>query len=136
MRLGCEVSKMRVVFKVTIMGVILWYCIAGVMPAFGTALRCGVRLITEGDTKLKVLAECGEPQYIETWEEERIYRYDPWTGYDNDQHDDKGLRKPRFIKEYVVVEEWTYNHGPHRFMDHVRFENGKVREIISGEYGY
>jgi hypothetical protein len=92
-------------------------------------------LITEGDTKSKVLAECGEPESIEVWEEERTYRYYPWYGYEYYQHDDE-YRIPRFVREYVLVEEWTYNHGPHRFMDHVRFGNGRVIRILSGEYGY
>jgi hypothetical protein len=29
--------------------------------AYAYSLRCGVRLISEGDYKTKVLAECGEP---------------------------------------------------------------------------
>ena len=39
------------------------------------SLRCGVRLITEGDFKDRVLAECGAPDYVEVWEEERDYRF-------------------------------------------------------------
>ena len=127
---------MKAVFKNSIMAIILWYCVAGVIPAFGSALKCGVRLITEGDTKSKVLAECGEPQNIEMWEEERVFRYDPWSAYKDNPHDDGDYQSPRYAREYVLVEEWTYNHGPHRFMDHVRFENGRVKDIISGDYGY
>jgi hypothetical protein len=37
---------------------------------------------------------------------------------------------------HITVEEWTYNHGPHRFIDRVRIENGRVRKINSGSYGY
>jgi hypothetical protein len=33
------------------------------------SLRCGLRLITEGDYKAKVLAKCGEPDHVEIWEE-------------------------------------------------------------------
>lgn len=127
---------MKAVFKNTIMVVILWYFITGVVPAFGSALKCGVRLITEGDTKSKVLAECGEPENIEVWEEERTFRYYPWSPYDRDPRDNGAYREPRYAREYVRVEEWTYNHGPYRFMDHVRFENGRVKEIISGDYGH
>jgi hypothetical protein len=118
------------------MVVILWYCVAGVIPAFGSALRCGVRLITEGDTKSRVLAECGEPENIEVWEEERVFPYYPWSVYDYDRQNNGEYRSPRYAREVVLVEEWTYNHGPHRFVDHIRFENGRVKEIISGDYGY
>ena len=98
------------------------------------SLRCGVRLITEGDFKAKVLAECGEPDHVEVWEEERVYKY-YYTPYDNYRYQDEYF-EPRFVKDHVIIEEWTYNHGRYRFMDHVRFENGRVRRIISGDYGY
>ena len=117
----------------------LGYFAINAFPAFGSALRCGRRLITEGDTKLKMLAECGEPQHIELWEEERIYKYYPWPGYNYNhynQHYDDEFLKPHFIKELILVEEWTYNHGPHRFMDHIRLENGRVKKIIRGKYGH
>ena len=118
----------------------MFWCLINMdFPAFGSALRCGTRLITEGDTKSKVLAECGEPQYIDFWEEERTYRYYPWVKYTfnhSNQHYDDEFLKPHFIKELILVEEWTYNHGPHRFMDHVRLEKGRVKKIVSGEYGY
>ena len=130
---------MRVRFRVTIIILMLWCLINIAVPAFGSALRCGARLITEGDTKSKVLSECGEPQDIELWEEERIYRYYPWSRYNNNHYnphyDDESL-KPHFIKELILVEEWTYNHGPHRFMDHIRLEKGRVKKIVSGEYGH
>ena len=101
---------MRAAFKGTIMVIALWYSVAGVIPTFASALRCGVRLITEGDTKSSVLAECGEPENIEVWEEERSYRYyPPWPAYDYDQHDGGDYRSPRYAREYVQVEEWTYN---------------------------
>jgi len=36
----------------------------------------------------------------------------------------------------IVVEEWTYNFGPHRLMRVVRFENGLVTSITQLAYGY
>jgi Protein of unknown function (DUF2845) len=103
--------------------------------AFG--LRCGVHLISEGDPKDKVLAQCGEPSYVEAWEEERVMRdflqyQDPRYRY----RKEFTYREPILVKIEVKIEEWTYNHGPHRFVDCVRFENGRVTEIISGDYGY
>ena len=142
---------------------ILWYCKSGdvkmkaiqiacilsiilsVFPlndARAASLRCGVRLISVGDFKDRVLAECGEPDHVEVWEEERIYgfRHHPsyYGIYDNYEYGnpDDGYGEPYRIKKLVVVEEWTYNHGPGRFMDHLRLENGIVRRIVSGEYGY
>ena len=102
--------------------------------ANATSLRCGTRLITEGDYKARVLAECGEPDHVDVWEEERVYRYFyiPEKSYRYSQ----SHLEPRYLKDLVIIEIWTYNHGRYRFMDHVRFENGRVRNIESGDYGY
>jgi hypothetical protein len=110
--------------------------------ASASSLRCGVRLITEGDYKARVLAECGEPDYVEIREEERVYRFDRHPGYyghyDNYEYRQQDYRygKPYRIKKLVIIEEWTYNHGPGRFMDHLILENGIVVDISSGDYGY
>ena len=110
--------------------------------ARATGLRCGVRLITEGDFKARVLAECGEPDHVEVWEEERVYgfsRHPSLYGiFDNYEHRrrDEGYGRPYRIKKLVIIEKWTYNHGRSRFMDHLRLENGIVVDITSGDYGY
>jgi hypothetical protein len=120
--------------------ILMFYCLINIAPpAHGSALRCGSRLISEGDTKFKLLAVCGEPQHIDYWEEERTYRsYTKDThNFNYSTHYQEGqFQKPNFIKELVLVEEWTYNHGPRRFMDHVRLEKGRVKKIVSGESGY
>ena len=46
-----------------------------------SSIRCGVRLITEGDHKAKVLAQCGKPDYVELREEERVYRFSRHPSY-------------------------------------------------------
>jgi transposase InsO family protein len=40
------------------------------------------------------------------------------------------------LSEFYPTIDFTDNHGPHRFMDHVRLEKGRVKKIVSGEYGY
>jgi hypothetical protein len=114
--------------------VLIILCTSFLPDAYAYSLRCGVRLITEGDIKAKVLAECGEPDHVEVWEEERIYQFFYKPGHGR-RHRDNHLA-PRYIKDYILVEEWTYNHGRYRLMDHIRFENGRVRRIKSGDYGY
>ena len=110
--------------------------------ARATSLRCGLRLITEGDFKAKVLAECGEPDHVEVWEEERVYKFRHHPSYYGIYDDYEYVRpdyeygRPYRIKKLVIIEEWTYNHGRGRFMDHLRLENGIVVDIISGDYGY
>jgi len=99
------------------------------------AMRCGSRLISEGDPKERLLKECGPPSNTEAWEEERYYNYDappPSYLYKEYEHYGSAYR----VKVHVKVEVWTYNYGPSRFIDYVRIENGKVRKIYSGGYGY
>ena len=112
------------------------------ISAQAASLRCGVRLITTGDYKDRVLTECGEPDHVQVWEEERIYGfqhhpryYGEYDNYEYLNQDDRSA-SPYRIRKLVIVEEWTYNHGPSRFMDHLRLENGIVRSIASGDYGY
>ena len=38
-------------------------------------------------------------------------------------------------KVTVVVEDWTYNFGPNRFMRIFTFRNGKVTDTRTGGYG-
>jgi hypothetical protein len=110
--------------------------------AHASSIRCGVRLITEGDHKAKVLAQCGKPDYVELREEERVYRFNrhpSYYGYYDSYEYEQGYYGdggPYRIKELVIIEEWTYNHGPSRFMDHLILENGVVVDITSGDYGY
>jgi hypothetical protein len=99
------------------------------------AMRCGSRIISEGDAKERVLAECGEPSNVEKWEEERYYDYDAPPPPGRYREFDRYGNAYR-VKVHVNVELWTYNHGPSRFMDFVRIENGRVREVYSGGYGY
>ena len=110
--------------------------------AAAAGLRCGVRLISVGDYKDRVLSECGEPDHVEVWEEERVYgfrdhpRY--YGVYDDYEyvHPNAGSGRLYRVRKLVIVEEWTYNHGPTRFLNHLRLENGIVRSIVSGDYGY
>ena len=76
-------------------------------------LRCGTRLITAGDTIERVLNECGEPSYVDSWEESRIH-YPPYQYLDQETEFDRYGPVHRVIV-HITVEEWTYNHGPSRF---------------------
>ena len=100
--------------------------LAASLPALATAdtMRCGSKLISEGDTQDKVLQNCGEPA-----EQKRT-----WI-----------LRKPRFEvggqeysfngEEEVPVDLWTYDFGPNKLMRRVRMVAGKVESIETLEHG-
>jgi Protein of unknown function (DUF2845) len=128
-----KVYQMKVVVAVCIAMLIgSW---AGDLTSPAYAMRCGSRIIAEGDPREKVLNECGPPSDVESWEEER-YDY-----FDRPPHPRYHKEFERYgnsyrVRAFIRVELWTYNYGPSRFVDYVRIENGQVRQVYSGSYGY
>ena len=96
------------------------------MPLAGAAdaLRCGSRLVSEGDPVEKVLQYCGEPTETKrTW----ITRQ-PRFEYG-------GQEIPFAGSEDVPVDLWTYDLGPNKLMRRIRFVAGKVDAIETLEHG-
>jgi hypothetical protein len=100
-------------------GAALWLA----LPPAAEAMRCGNDLVSEGDLALEVRQVCGEPDDLRVHYETRLSRI---------------YRHGRFIEavEEVEVEEWLYNLGPYQFIRILRFENGRLAEIETGDYGY
>ena len=99
-----------------------------------STMICGSYVISLGARQPDVARKCGEPTYVQSWEEERIKR----DYYQNipAQTPEELSQVPLFMKEYIPVQEWTYNFGPTRFIYYLRFENGRLTRITSGDYGY
>jgi hypothetical protein len=112
--------------------IVLIFGIISQVSALG--LRCGTRLITAGDTKSKVIAECGEPDHLEEWEEERILRDFRYRSFIKGEY--KKGSEPYLVKTYIKFEEWHYNFGATRLIHYLRFKNGKLIKITTGERGY
>ncbi|MEW6443657.1 MAG: DUF2845 domain-containing protein [bacterium] len=90
-----------------------------VVPAAdASGFRCGTSLITNGDLKARVLAECGEPTWVE-----RIY-------------DAVIVERGGIFWPLAVDEEWIYNLGPQEFVRILRFRDGRVVDIGHGDYGW
>lgn len=101
--------------------VLLW-----ATPGQAEALRCGNRLVYEGDVAAVVAQRCGEPLQISrssmfkfptTWINGRLYQL-------SDQ------------QVAVPVETWVYNFGPGKFMRELRFEDGVLVNIKLLDYGH
>ena len=106
--------------------VVLALCLI-VFSASNWAFYCGRNVIQEGDYKLQVLQRCGQPDYSDSRME---YRSSVWRG--------SGIQQPGldFIRqEPVLIEEWTYDFGRHRFMQFLHFENGRLIYINTLGYG-
>lgn len=96
-----------------------------------SSCRCGNRLVSVGDTISEVLAKCGPPTWVEERKEERLERI-----YNDSYYKNGTLREPIYTNVQVNIEEWFYNFGSNRFMQVFTFENGKLVEITTGNYGY
>jgi hypothetical protein len=93
-------------------------------PGSADTMRCGSRLISEGDAMDRVLALCGEPASRKrTW----ITRQPRF---------ERGGRELAFPgQEDVPVDLWTYDFGPNRLMQRVRFVASQVESIETLEHG-
>ena len=88
------------------------------------SMRCGSKLIGEGDSIDKVLQYCGEPATRErTW----IQRA-PVVERGRYEFSIPG-------REDVPVDLWTYDFGANKLMRRVRMIAGKVERIETLEYG-
>lgn len=94
--------------------------------AHADALRCGTKLVTEGNTRAEVAAKCGEATEVE---HRSVWR--PPVVWINGRpfHVGNGLIE-------IPIELWTYNLGPNKFMRRVHFEDGLVVDIETLGYGY
>ncbi|MDH3599951.1 MAG: DUF2845 domain-containing protein [Candidatus Tectomicrobia bacterium] len=125
---------------------LLFACFVLLSVSSADALRCGPRLITKGAYKPEVLHKCGEPEFIEEFllydtvflhphtHQRRIHAHRvPIHGTHGGYEIPAGHT---LLTTPVRVEDWTYNFGPNRLMQRLRFINGKVHEIDTMGYGY
>lgn len=95
-------------------------------PAATDALRCGSRLVSEGDTPDAVRAKCGEPSEVSR--SSRLQVPVIWRHGRPIRVGDDAIEVP--------IESWVYNLGPSRFMRRIRFEDDRVVSIETLGYGY
>src|SRR5688500_6065539 len=95
-------------------------------PASADGMRCGGKLMTNGDPRAKVRQFCGEPTDIQT----RSILRRPFFDF--------GGRVFTYGDGYVEVplQIWTYTFGPYKLMRQVRFVDGRVEDIETLGYGY
>lgn len=89
------------------------------------AFRCGTSLALKGDHLIEILKKCGEPDYKEKYSKQGF-------GF----HQIHPVLSLQRTYGTIVVEVWTYNRGPHRFIQQLKFENGFLKEIKSLGYGF
>lgn len=94
--------------------------------AHADAMRCGTRLIRQGDTSSTVRDLCGEPTDVQR---RTILRRPYYDLHGRIVYFGDGLIE-------IPVEVWTYNLGPYKLMRRVRFVDGLVDEIETLGYGH
>jgi hypothetical protein len=95
-------------------------------PAHADGMRCGSRLIRDGDARAEVRAFCGEPADVQT---RSILRRPTYTVGGRIFYSGDGLIE-------IPVETWTYNFGPNKLMRRVKFIDGVVDDVETLGYGY
>ncbi len=111
--------------------------------ASALAIRCDSYVIDVGMHKAEVLQKCGVPGLQERRVERRIvrerqaagnYAYTPTANRQTlGNMPAQGLEIEREIE--IVRDEWVYNFGPNQFMQLLVFEDGRLKEIRSLDYG-
>ncbi|MCF6204174.1 MAG: DUF2845 domain-containing protein [Methylococcaceae bacterium] len=98
------------------------------------ALRCGKRFVQVGAGKAKVISRCGEPLYVE----QRERRFPPncvdSRSSDYYQYSNEIYAYPP-ICNIELIDVWTYNFGPRKFMRELIFRDGVLKKIVILDYG-
>ena len=99
------------------------------------SLSCNYRIVSTGDSRYEVRAVCGEPDDAMQRVEYRTLRgrvVGPCT------RDGQKLRcsDTNEVVVEVVIDEWLYDFGRNRFIEHLTFEQGRLVSVRSGGYGH
>jgi hypothetical protein len=96
---------------------ILFTISAGTVSAY--AMHCAGGVITTGDRSSDVLAKCGQPNFRESHQEEVSMRANA------------SMKE----KQFITVDEWTYDFGSDRLIQIITIKNGIVTNIQETHYG-
>lgn len=94
------------------------------------ALRCGNRVVSVGATFSEVSDKCGDPVYVEQWEEAADSNVFQYFDYETERY-----LAPRLIKGPIRMERWTYDFGSNKFIRYLTFQNGRLIRIETGDKG-
>jgi hypothetical protein len=100
--------------------------------AEAAAFRCGGGgLVSEGDSKAKVLLECGQPML-----KEKVARVETGATVEAEtKTGKKGKRKKTTRRKTQAVERWSYNCGENDFIYHLSFQGGVLTKVETAGRG-
>jgi len=98
------------------------------------SMRCGDKLVYHGDTPYTVRSKCGEPDDAIHRTEVRTVSHEVSEPCADNERRSKCSRTVETSIE-VIIDDWTYDFGNNRFIQYLRFENGRLLRITDGAYG-
>jgi len=99
----------------------------------GAAFRCGGGgLVSEGDSKARVILECGQPML-----KEKVAQVETGATFEEQTKDTKkkGTRKKAVRKKKQAVERWSYNCGANDFIYQLTFQGGILKKVETAGRG-
>ncbi len=92
------------------------------------SMRCGGKLVQVGDFEDGVVAKCGSPRHVETFEDY------PGFWVSKRWEDDQGrLKAPYLLRSPIEKEIWTYQPGTNRLPYYLHFYKGRLTRIETGK---
>lgn len=99
------------------------------------SLSCSGRIASTGDTRYEVKAICGEPDDAAQRVEYRTLS-GRVAGPCSREGGKLRCSQTREHVVEVVIDEWLYDFGKNRFIEHLTFEQGRLLSVRTGGYGH
>lgn len=104
-------------------------------PAAADGMSCGDSIVSTGDSTYEVRAICGDPDAAAHRIEYRTVRVRvPAPCYEERGYRRCDVEVERTIE--VAVDDWVYDFGRLRFLEFLRFEDGRLVAVREGGYGH
>jgi hypothetical protein len=111
--------------RIAVVASMLSIMVLAVTIGTALALDCHGRLVVIGARPWEVTERCGEPTAIED-----VMKHLPQRAYDPISQTTVYILVP------VQQSIWTYNFGSTRFLYYLTFQDGKLIDISTGDYGH
>jgi hypothetical protein len=104
--------------------------VGGTATRADSGFRCGSRVVSTGDHMYEVRKRCGDPDFVgqKTIKRKIKVKRREWVDGQVENVTDEQIVD-------ILVDEWTYDFGPRRFIRFVLFEDGRVLDVATGGYG-
>jgi hypothetical protein len=111
--------------RIAVVASMLSIIVLAVTVGSALALDCHGRLVVIGASPWDVKERCGEPTAIDD-----VMKHIPQHAYDPISQTSVYILVP------VQQSIWTYNFGSTRFLYYLTFQEGKLIDITTGDYGH